>query len=94
MHQLLSLLRVPKIFHLNRLLSDQMSMEAVETVRMWKVLMSILVMCHYNACLWYLVGEETVRSPGGGQPYFALYPVFHVIPHSLFGPTSYRTGVK
>ena len=22
------------------------------------------------------------------------YPVFHVIPHSLFEPTSYRTGVK
>ena len=22
------------------------------------------------------------------------YPVFHVVPHSLFEPTSYRTGVK
>lgn len=60
MVQLLSILRIPKIVHMDQLLNFQLHFEGVETVRMVKVVMGILLMCHYNGCFWYFVGDKTV----------------------------------
>ena len=38
--------------------------------------------------------EPSKKQPEATTGACHLYPVFDVVPHSLFEPTSYRTGVK